>query len=85
MPSAARVSLTSYGTAVASVAPGFSAMDGSRPAWRGGGFRIVTQSPFGRVAEAAEVAVAVQWLASPAADRSSGTTLVLNGAPHLRR
>ncbi|MEE1754884.1 SDR family NAD(P)-dependent oxidoreductase [Streptomyces sp. SP18CS02] len=79
------VSLAPYGIAVASVAPGF--FDTERVAGRlagpeGEGIRA--QSPFGRVATAPEIAAAVLWLASPAAEWSSGAVLDLNGASHLR-
>ncbi|WP_447003509.1 SDR family NAD(P)-dependent oxidoreductase [Saccharothrix isguenensis] len=75
------VSLAPHGIAVTSVAPGFVGTD--RVA------SMVTddvrrQSPFGRVAEPAEIAAAVVYLASPAAEWASGTVLDLNGASYLR-
>ncbi|NGO80958.1 SDR family oxidoreductase [Streptomyces sp. YC504] len=79
------VSLAPYGIAVASVAPGF--FDTERVAHRlegAEGAAIREQSPFGRVASADEIAEAVRWLASPAAEWASGTVLDLNGASHLR-
>ncbi|MEV0976247.1 SDR family oxidoreductase [Streptomyces sp. NPDC049915] len=79
------VSLAPYGIAVASVAPGF--FDTERVAARqegAEGAAIRAQSPFGRVASAQEIAGAVVWLASPAAEWASGTILDLNGASHLR-
>ncbi|HET6856308.1 MAG TPA: SDR family oxidoreductase [Streptomyces sp.] len=79
------VSLAPYGIAVASVAPGF--FETERVAHRLSGAEgeaIRAQSPFGRVASADEVAAAVLWLASPAAEWSSGAVLDLNGASHLR-
>ncbi|MFF9066675.1 SDR family NAD(P)-dependent oxidoreductase [Streptomyces sp. NPDC014891] len=79
------VSLAPYGIAVASVAPGFFATERVAPRLEGvEGEAIRAQSPFGRVAEPAEIAAAVLWLASPAAEWSSGTILDLNGASHLR-
>ena len=42
------------------------------------------ESPLGRVASPAEVAAAVVYLASPAAELASGAVLDLNGASHLR-
>ncbi|MFJ7984215.1 SDR family NAD(P)-dependent oxidoreductase [Streptomyces sp. NPDC096351] len=79
------VSLAPYGIAVASVAPGFLATERVAPRLEGAeGAAIRAQSPFGRVAEPAEIAAAVLWLASPAAEWSSGTILDLNGASHLR-
>ncbi|MEJ8634231.1 MULTISPECIES: SDR family NAD(P)-dependent oxidoreductase [Streptomyces] len=79
------VSLAPYGIAVASVAPGF--FETERVAGRLSGAEgdaIRAQSPFGRVASAEEIAAAVLWLASPAAEWSSGAVLDLNGASHLR-
>ncbi|MFJ5136492.1 SDR family NAD(P)-dependent oxidoreductase [Streptomyces sp. NPDC088707] len=79
------VSLAPYGIAVASVAPGFFATERVSSRLEGAeGAAIRAQSPFGRVAEPAEIADAVLWLASPAAEWSSGTILDLNGASHLR-
>ncbi|MGW0738076.1 SDR family NAD(P)-dependent oxidoreductase [Streptomyces sp. NPDC002851] len=78
------VSLAPYGIGVASVAPGF--FDTERVAHRLSGEEgaaIRAQSPFGRVATAAEIAEAVLWLASPAAEWSSGAVLDLNGASYL--
>ncbi|RFU82428.1 SDR family NAD(P)-dependent oxidoreductase [Streptomyces triticagri] len=79
------VSLAPYGIGVASVAPGFFGtervahrLDGAE------GEAIRAQSPFGRVAEADEIAAAVRWLASPEAEWASGTVLDLNGASYLR-
>ncbi|TSB19012.1 SDR family NAD(P)-dependent oxidoreductase [Streptomyces benahoarensis] len=75
------VHLAPYGIAVASVAPGFVATervaDRLTEDVRG-------QSPFGRVAEPAEIAAAVLHLASPEAAWSSGTVLDVNGASYLR-
>ena len=48
------------------------------------GDAIRAQSPFNRVATAAEVAAAVIYLASPEAEWSSGAVLDLNGASYLR-
>ncbi|WP_030248921.1 SDR family NAD(P)-dependent oxidoreductase [Streptomyces violens] len=79
------VALAPYGIAVASVAPGF--IDTERVGHRLAGEQgaaIRTQSPFGRVAEPAEIAAAVRWLASPEAQWSSGTVLDVNGASYLR-
>ncbi|WP_217196375.1 SDR family NAD(P)-dependent oxidoreductase [Streptomyces buecherae] len=79
------VALAPHGIAVASVAPGF--IDTDRVAHRltgAEGEAIRAQSPFGRVAEPAEIAAAVLWLASPGAQWSSGTVLDLNGASYLR-
>ncbi|QFZ21399.1 SDR family NAD(P)-dependent oxidoreductase [Saccharothrix syringae] len=75
------VALAPHGIAVASVAPGFVATDRVAD--------MVTddvrrQSPFGRVAKPEEVAAAVVYLASPAAEWASGAVLDLNGASYLR-
>jgi NAD(P)-dependent dehydrogenase (short-subunit alcohol dehydrogenase family) len=42
------------------------------------------QSPFGRVARPDEIAAAVLYLASPAAEWATGAILDLNGASYLR-
>ncbi|MGA5101616.1 SDR family NAD(P)-dependent oxidoreductase [Streptomyces lavendulocolor] len=79
------VSLAPHGIAVASVAPGFFATERVAPRLTGAeGEAIRAQSPFGRVAAPEEIAAAVLWLASPAAEWSSGSVLDLNGASHLR-
>ncbi|MEU9994991.1 SDR family oxidoreductase [Streptomyces sp. NPDC050848] len=79
------VSLAPHGIAVASVAPGFFSTERVAPRLTGPeGAAIRAQSPFGRVAAPEEIAQAVLWLASPAAEWSSGTILDLNGASHLR-
>jgi NAD(P)-dependent dehydrogenase (short-subunit alcohol dehydrogenase family) len=79
------VALAPHGIAVAAVAPGFVRTDMTEALLSGpGGDAIRAQSPFGRVAEPAEVAAAVAWLASPAARWASGAVLDLNGASHLR-
>ncbi|WP_030194912.1 SDR family NAD(P)-dependent oxidoreductase [Streptomyces sp. NRRL S-87] len=79
------VSLAPYGIAVASVAPGFFGTERVAPRLEGPeGAAIRAQSPFGRVADPSEIAAAVLWLASPAAEWSSGAILDLNGASHLR-
>lgn len=75
------VALAPHGIAVASVAPGFVETDRVAD--------LVTeevrrQSPFGRVATPEEVAAAVVYLASPAAEWASGAVLDLNGASYLR-
>ncbi|WP_223124772.1 SDR family NAD(P)-dependent oxidoreductase [Streptomyces sp. TRM68367] len=79
------VSLAPHGIAVASVAPGFFATERVSARLEGPeGAAIRAQSPFGRVATAEEIAAAVLWLASPAAEWSSGTILDVNGASYLR-
>jgi NAD(P)-dependent dehydrogenase (short-subunit alcohol dehydrogenase family) len=79
------VALAPYGIAVASVAPGFVATDMTNDhlkAERGEAIRA--QSPFHRVAEPAEIASAVHWLASPEAEWASGAIIDMNGASYLR-
>ncbi len=79
------VSLAPYGIGVASVAPGFFETERVAARLSGPeGEAIRAQSPFGRVASAEEIAAAVLWLASPAAEWASGTVLDLNGASYLR-
>ena len=79
------VALAPHGIAVASVAPGFFTTERVAHRLEGAeGEAIRAQSPYGRVAEPAEIAAAVRWLASPEAEWSSGTVLDLNGASHLR-
>ncbi|WP_043621952.1 SDR family NAD(P)-dependent oxidoreductase [Nonomuraea candida] len=79
------IALAPRGIAVASVAPGFVETDMTNEhlkAPRGDAIRA--QSPFGRVARPEEIAAAVVYLASPAAEWASGTVLDLNGASYLR-
>ncbi|MFT7837138.1 SDR family oxidoreductase [Saccharothrix sp. BKS2] len=75
------VALAPHGIAVTSVAPGFVATDRVSDMVTD---EVRAQSPFNRVAEPEEVAAAVVYLASPAAEWASGTVLDLNGASHLR-
>jgi 3-oxoacyl-[acyl-carrier protein] reductase len=79
------IALAPLGIAVATVAPGFVETDMTNEhlkAPRGDALRA--QSPFGRVAEADEVAAAVLYLASEPAQWASGAILDLNGASYLR-
>jgi NAD(P)-dependent dehydrogenase (short-subunit alcohol dehydrogenase family) len=79
------VALGAHGIAVSTVAPGFVATDMAAESLAGaGGDEIRGQSPFGRVASAAEVAAAVLYLASAQAEWASGAILDLNGASYLR-
>jgi NAD(P)-dependent dehydrogenase (short-subunit alcohol dehydrogenase family) len=79
------VALAPHGIAAAAVAPGFVATDMARSLLDGpAGDGIRAQSPFGRVAEPAEVAAAVTWLASPGAVWASGAVIDVNGASYLR-
>jgi NAD(P)-dependent dehydrogenase (short-subunit alcohol dehydrogenase family) len=73
------------GIAVTSVAPGLAETDMAAAALAGDrGRERRAESPLGRVATAEEVAAAILYLASPAAELASGTVLDLNGASHLR-
>jgi 3-oxoacyl-[acyl-carrier protein] reductase len=77
--------LAPHGIAVSTVAPGFVETDMAASSLAGpAGDEIRRQSPFGRVATAAEVAGAVLFLASPQAEWASGSILDLNGASYLR-
>jgi 3-oxoacyl-[acyl-carrier protein] reductase len=79
------VALAPRGIAVAAVAPGFARTEMAESVLSGpAGDGIRAQSPFGRVAEPAEVAAAVAWLASPQALWASGAIIDLNGASYLR-
>jgi NAD(P)-dependent dehydrogenase (short-subunit alcohol dehydrogenase family) len=79
------VALAPHGIAVASVAPGFVATERQQPKLAAaGGEALRSQSPFGRVGTASEVAAAILYLTSPEAQWASGTILDLNGASHLR-
>ena len=73
------------GIAVTAVAPGFTETDMAAEALAGpAGDARRAESPLGRIASPAEVAAAVVYLASPAAELASGTVLDFNGASHLR-
>jgi 3-oxoacyl-[acyl-carrier protein] reductase len=79
------IALAPYGITVATVAPGFVETDmaaGHLASPEGEAIRA--QSPFQRVAEPAEIAAAVLYLASPQAEWASGAILDLNGASYLR-
>jgi len=77
--------LARYGIAVAGVAPGYVETDMAAGYLAGpGGEAIRAQSPFGRVAQPAEIAAAVLYLASAEAEWASGAILDLNGASYLR-
>ncbi len=77
--------LAPLGISVGTVAPGYvdtemAAADLNSPR----GAEIRAQSPFNRVATPEEIAAAVVYLASDAAEWASGTILDLNGASYLR-
>jgi 3-oxoacyl-[acyl-carrier protein] reductase len=79
------VALGPLGIAVAGVAPGYVNTDMAADVLASpAGDAVRRQSPFGRVGRPEEVADAVLWLASPAAEWASGTIIDLNGASYLR-
>lgn len=78
-------SLGSLGIAVTTLAPGYVDTEMAAETLAGPrGDEIRQQSPFNRVASAAEVAAAVLFLASPAAEWASGSVLDFNGASYFR-
>jgi NAD(P)-dependent dehydrogenase (short-subunit alcohol dehydrogenase family) len=73
------------GISVTTIAPGFADTDMAAEALAGDGIeRRSAESPLGRIARVEEIAAAVLYLASPAAEIATGTVLDLNGASHLR-
>jgi NAD(P)-dependent dehydrogenase (short-subunit alcohol dehydrogenase family) len=79
------LALGPLGIAVTAVAPGWVDTDMAGDhltSPRGDDIRA--QSPFNRVAEPAEIAAAVRYLASPEAEWASGAVLDVNGASYLR-
>lgn len=73
------------GIAVTTIAPGFVETDMATQAMEGeGGAMRRAESPFGRIAQAEEIAAAVVYLASTDAEWASGAILDLNGASYLR-
>ena len=73
------------GIAVTAVAPGFTETDMAAEELAGpNGDARRAESPLGRVARPEEVAAAILFLASPAAEMASGTVLDVNGASFLR-
>jgi len=78
-------SLGGYGIAVTTIAPGFVETDMAADHLAGPrGDEIRAQSPFDRVPGPQEVADAVLYLASPAAEWTSGAVLDFNGASYFR-
>jgi NAD(P)-dependent dehydrogenase (short-subunit alcohol dehydrogenase family) len=77
--------LGTRGIAVATIAPGFVDTDMASPYLTAQAeAEIRAQSPFDRVATPEEVAEAIFWLASPAAEWASGSVLDFNGATYFR-
>ncbi len=78
-------SLGSLGIAVTTIAPGYVDTDMAKETLAGPrGDEIRGQSPFDRVPTPDEVAGAVLFLASPAAEWASGSVLDFNGASYFR-
>ncbi len=78
-------SLGPEGIAVTTIAPGWTTTDMAAEALAGEGYdRRRLESPLERVAAPSEVAAAILYLASPAAEFATGTVLDFNGASHLR-
>ena len=67
------------------IAPGFT-MTGMAQEYLAsrGGEKLLADIPLGRVAETAEVAEAIRWLAAEAPASLTGTTLDINGASYVR-
>jgi NAD(P)-dependent dehydrogenase (short-subunit alcohol dehydrogenase family) len=77
--------LAPYGISVTSVAPGYVETEmAAADLASERGDQIRAQSPFNRVATPEEIAAAVVYLASDAAEWASGAILDLNGASYLR-
>jgi 3-oxoacyl-[acyl-carrier protein] reductase len=77
--------LAPYGISVTSVAPGYVETEmAAADLAAEHGDDIRAQSPFNRVATPEEIAAAVVYLASDAAEWASGAILDLNGASYLR-
>ncbi|WP_405058442.1 SDR family oxidoreductase [Kribbella sp. NBC_01505] len=73
------------GIAVTAIAPGWTTTDMAAENLAGEGLtRRSQESPLNRVAAPTEVAAAILYLASPAAEFATGTILDFNGASHLR-
>jgi 3-oxoacyl-[acyl-carrier protein] reductase len=74
-----------HGITVTAVAPGFAETDMAAEELTGpSGEARRAESPLGRVATAEDVAAAIVFLASPAAEMASGAVLDWNGASYLR-
>ncbi len=77
--------LGGHGIGVMTIAPGWVSTEMAQSELdRNGGAEILSQSPFGRIARAEEVAAAAVYFASPEAEFASGAVLDINGASYLR-
>ena len=78
------VALAPHGIGCVGIAPGFIATDMTAELLEStAGQAIRAQSPFGRVATAQEVALAIMALAGPQAEWASGSIVDFNGASYL--
>ncbi len=77
------VELGTRGVGCFGVAPGWTETDMATDALAERGDEIRASIPLGRVASPQDVASVVAFLASPAADYLSGSTLDVNGASYL--
>jgi 3-oxoacyl-[acyl-carrier protein] reductase len=78
------VALAPHGISCIGIAPGFIATDMTAELLESvAGQGIRDQSPFGRVATAREVALAIMALAGPRAEWASGSVVDFNGASYL--
>ena len=73
-----------HGIAVNSVAPGFMATDMIAEAWEKNRAKYLERIPLGRIADPAEVAATVAFLASERASYMTGATLHVNGGMEMR-
>ncbi len=73
-----------HGIAVNSVAPGFMATDMIAEAWEKNRAKYLERIPLGRIADPAEVAATVVFLASERASYMTGATLHVNGGMEMR-
>ncbi|WP_367319297.1 SDR family oxidoreductase [Streptomyces sp. HUAS ZL42] len=73
------------GVRVNSVSPGLVRTEMARFVWEPGEVEIAADLPLGRIGEPEDVARAVVWLASDAAEWITGADLLVDGGTHVRR